>query len=231
MSDRDSVRQASLNENPLKAKLSPQQFDAACRFYDADQELTPKDRDDIADQLKPVLKKTSFISYGLATVGFFTPTIYYHFWGPKYPPTIVPTNDGGFKKVPNPLNSMIRRPFLGFFIGLATLLVLAQVVGKYTFNNKRESITDPVERRVWDSMDYRQAGMFYMYYKRTAVDALYQVRDPRGFTRENVHEGITKGGEHFANALHPKVPSQWDMIRANAGVDVTQTSRPKNQDN
>lgn len=216
---RESVREAALNENPLERRLSPEQFDAAVRFYEADQEITPSDRDVIANDLRGVLSTTSFWSYGMATLGFLTPTMYYKLWGPKLPDAWI-TTPQGTKRVPNPMNSLIRRPFLGFFIGLGTLMLTLQVVGKWQYNKKAQTITNPNERRVWDAMDYRQAGMFYIYFRKTAVDASYQVRDPRSFTRENIYEGFTRRGDAFANALHPQEVSQWDLIRANNGLGI-----------
>lgn len=206
--------------NPIKAKLSPKQFDASVKFYEADSVLSNADRFAIADDMQSILFKTSAMGYGSAIFAFFTPTIYRRFF--QKPAVVVPAPPKGFAPV-------IHKPFMSFVIALTTLLAVHQQGAKYYFNQQRQKLQGMPEKtrqkNVWDAIDYHQCGLFYLYYKRSSTDASFKVDDPRTFTAENLHK-VRYHPPHVEQIQkNHGLLSHWDQVRVQNGfgLDTTQT--------
>jgi hypothetical protein len=205
--------------NPIKAKLTPKQFDASVKFYEADSVLSDADRFAIADDMQSILFKTSAMGYGSAILAFFTPTIYGRM---SQKPTGVLPNP------PNGIRPVIQKPFLSFVIALSTLLAVHQQGAKYYFNQQREKLEGIPEKirqkNVWHAIDYHQCGLFYLYYKRSSTDASFKVDDPRTFTSENLHK-VRYHPPHVEQIQkNHGLLSHWDQVRVQNGfgIDATQ---------
>lgn len=221
------------NDNPLLQKLTPQQFDASIRFYEADKKLNPEDRGEVASDLQSIMYKTAFIGYGSAMGNFFLPTIINRFQNPSLPST--PTNK---------IRPLIHKPFLSFLIGLTALLVTNQQVAKYQFSKKIDSLEAESSKRnqleTWKAMDYHQASLFFLYYRKTAENPSFAVKDPRTFTEQSLHEvryDPPSKDRHFTRALgigrdddsEKNAMSHWDQIRIANGFTPSQvSSTPEN---
>ncbi|KAK6202259.1 uncharacterized protein RJT21DRAFT_18509 [Scheffersomyces amazonensis] len=192
----------SREENPLLEKLSPQQFEASVHFYEADQKLSPEDREELASELGRALLRTNFMGYGAAAIGAFAPTIY------KISQT---------KSLP--AGGKIYKPFGSFFIGLTTLLVSNQLAGKYYFNQSAQR--DLKHQEIWRAMDYHQLGLFYLYYLRTAKDSSFIAKDPRTFSKSKQHEVHYSPPPHMSQNESSTTPlTQWDKIRISNGFAI-----------
>lgn len=173
--DNGSVSVPLNNDNPLLRKLSPKQFDASVKFYEADHALNGEDREQLSQDLQTMVTKTSLTSYGLGSLAFFTPTLIKK-----------------FQKVPNfPKKSIVHKPFISFVIGLGTMVASNQIMSKYQFESKISQLSssgNKTQLSVWKAMDYHQATLFYLYYRRTSQDPSYIVKDPRAFSEKTMNE-------------------------------------------
>lgn len=218
----------SQHDNPLLHKLTPKQFEASIKFYEADKQLSQEDRGEVAEDLQTIMYKTAFVGYGSAMGNFFIPTIAHRFQKP------VTTS------VPKPaVKPLIYKPFLSFLIGLTALLITNQQVAKYQFSNKIESLeaetTKTKQLATWKAMDYHQASLFYLYYRKTAENPSYIVKDPRTYTDKSLHEvhyNPPSKDHHFTKALgigqndasDNSMLSHWDQIRIANGFTPSQDS-------
>lgn len=170
----------SQSSNPLLHKLTPKQFEASVKFYEADQKLKTEDREAVAEDLQSIMLKTAFIGYGSAMGNFFIPTIVNRFQNPKR------------VGVPNTSRFSIHRPFLSFLIGLTALMVTNQQVAKYQFSKEIDSLQGDSSKKhqmeVWKAMDYHQASLFFLYYRKTAENPSFIIKDPRTYTEKTQHE-------------------------------------------
>lgn len=239
MSDGNSQNSGSVsvpisqNDNPLLQKLTPQQFDASIKFYEADKELKPEDRGEVAKDLQSIMYKTAFIGYGSAIGNFFLPTIVNRFQRPPIP--TAPTNK---------VKPIIHKPFLSFIIGLTAMLITNQQVAKYQFSKKIDSFeAEPSKKNqleVWKAMDYHQASLFFLYYRKTTDNPSFVVKDPRSYTGKSLHEvhyDPPSKDRHFTKTLgigqeedsEKGVLSHWDQIRISNGFTPSQvSSTPEN---
>lgn len=222
------------HDNPLLNKLTPQQFDASIRFYEADKKLNPEDRGEVANDLQSIMYKTAFIGYGSAMGNFFVPTIINRFQHPSVPST------------PTKIRPFVHKPFLSFLIGLTALLITNQQVAKYQFSKKIESLESESSKKnqleAWKSMDYHQASLFFLYYRKTAENPRFVVKDPRTFTEQSLHEvryDPPSKDRHFTKALgigreddsEKHEMSHWDQIRTANGFAPSQTSSSSPENN
>lgn len=177
-----SVTVPTNEQNPLLQRLTPKQFNASVHFYDADKQLTTKDREEIANDLGKVVTRTAVSSYLSGIVGFFGLTGYKRLTNPRR----------GLSVLPDPLRPgrFVHQPFLSFLIGLTTMIVTNEAVGRYQFNSKCQQLqgTNNNQYKVWEAMDHHQASLFFLYYKRTSEDSSFILKDPRTFTEKSLHE-------------------------------------------
>lgn len=221
------------HDNPLLNKLTPQQFDASIRFYEADKKLNPEDRGEVANDLQSIMYKTAFIGYGSAMGNFFLPTIINRFQHPSVPST------------PAKIRPFVHKPVLSFLIGLTALLITNQQVAKYQFSKKIESLETVSSKKnqleAWKAMDYHQASLFFLYYRKTAENPRFVVKDPRTFTEQSLHEvryDPPSKDRHFTKALgigrednsEKGSMSHWDQIRTANGFAPSQTSSSSEND-
>lgn len=218
------------DDNPLLRKLTPQQFDASIKFYEADKNLNQEDRGELASDLQSAMYKTAFIGYGSAMGNFFLPTIAHRFQQPSMPS--LPTNK---------IKPLIHKPFLSFLIGLTAMLITNQQVAKYQFSKKINSLeAEPSKKNqleTWKAMDYHQASLFFLYYRKTAENTSFIVKDPRSYTEKTLHEvhyNPPSKDHHFTKTLgigqgdysDNNTISHWDQIRIANGFTPSQTSNP-----
>lgn len=169
--------------NPLLKHLSPRQFNASVKFYEADQQLKPEDRTVIADDLQSVLYKSAIIGYGSAVFNFFIPTIFERLKSKERLPP--------FFKRPK-----IEWPFFSLVLGLSALIFTNDQVANYEFNQKinallqdyQENSSKQRQANVWKAMEYHQASLFFLYYRKTAEDPSFIISDPRKFTEKQMHQ-------------------------------------------
>lgn len=213
----------SINDfNPLRNKLSPQQFEASVKFYEADHDLEASDRGEIAEGLRDIVLKTAFVGYGSAVAGFSLPTLYNRFQVAAGPQATRP---------------LIYRPFLSFMIGLSSLMIMNQQSAKYSFNKKINSLLDTSKLRqlnVWKAMDYHQAALFYLYYRKTAENPSMIIPDPRTFTEKQLHEvhynpNNTRVEKHDSN--HQTTAPHWEEIRKQNGFVTSEPETEKETNN
>lgn len=190
--------------NPLQKKLSPAQFDASVKFYEADHELESSDRSEIAHDLQSIVTMTSTAGYGAGMVGFFAPTIY-----SKY-----------VKRINLPAGRFLYKPFLSFLVGLSTMLVAHQGVARVQFNSQiskleAQASTKPKQLQVWKSMDYHQAGLFYLYFRQSSTDPSFILKDPRTIKEHEVT--VHPSMKHLEEGDF--VGSLWNKIREENGIE------------
>lgn len=223
--------------NPLKQKLLPQQFEAAVNFYEADKELTVAERNQIGEDLKQVIMKTAFVGYTSGVLAFFTPGTYNKYYGKPNSTNVPPGalfTAGGRPLPVSPMKRFVHKPFLSFMIGLSTMMITNQLTCWYLCKQKQESIHDNEKlKRVWQTIDYHQATMFFLYYRKSAENPSFIVKDPRNFTNDEIHYRPPPPSRdqhsHFTNALgigYTKTPqekggelSHWDQIRIANGFE------------
>lgn len=224
--DASTMLQSTEKNNPLQQRLSPKQFQASVKFYEADHQLKNEDRENIASDLQSVIFKTSIISYGLAMGNFALPTIIHNFQ----------TSQKFFRPAGGRLRAIptIHKPFFSFLLGLTALLVTSQQATKYQFSKKIDSLqtqnTESNQLKVWQAMDPKQAGLFYIYYRRTLMDPSFILKDPRTFTEKSLHEvhyhpsqsQNQSQDQHFTKVLgfenyQPSLGSKWNEIRKESG--------------
>ena len=224
--DGSAMLHSTEKNNPLQQRLSPKQFQASVKFYEADHQLKNEDRENIASDLQSVIFKTSIISYGSAMGNFALPTIIHNFQ----------TSQKFFRPAGGRLRAIptIHKPFFSFLLGLTALLVTSQQATKYQFSKKIDSLqtqnTDSNQLRVWQAMDPKQAGLFYIYYRRTLMDPSFILKDPRTFTEKSLHEvhyhpsqlKNQSQDQHFTKVLgfenyEPSLSSKWNEIRKENG--------------
>lgn len=171
-------------QNPLLQKLTPKQFNAGVKFYEADQQLNTQDRKELSDDLGKIVTRTAVGSYFCGMLGFFGLTGYNRLVNPRK----------GLNVLPDPLKRgrVIHQPFLSFLIGLTTMIATNEMTGRYLFSKKIEQLKDNPngqnQLQVWQAMDHHQASLFFLYYKRTSEDASFILKDPRSFTEKSLHE-------------------------------------------
>lgn len=195
--------------NPLQKKLSPAQFNASVKFYEADHQLEPADREQLASDLKDVVTWTSLAGYGAGMAGFFGPTLYRRVG----------------QRLPVPYGRLVHKPFWSFFLGLSTMLVAHQLVGRLQFNSHISQLEQDSSRlrqlSVWRAMDFHQAGLFYLYYRQLAADPSFILKDPRQYTEHDV-------------VFHPpakpleddEVGPLWDRVRREHGFEEAADLKP-----
>lgn len=196
--------------NPLQKKLSPSQFNASVHFYEADHQLDETERSEVAKDLQNVVTWTSSCGYSAGMAGFITPTLYRRY----------------IQRVAAPAGSFIYKPFMSFLIGLSTMIVAHQGVGKIKFDQQISQLEQQLSKvkqlNVWKTMDYHQAGLFYLYYRQSSMDASYILKDPRSYTEHEV-------------VYHPKtqhdegenIGSLWDKLRKENGFEESKSSPVK----
>ncbi|KAG7664966.1 uncharacterized protein J8A68_001494 [[Candida] subhashii] len=201
-------------ENPLKERLSPQQFQHTVEFYEADQKLNHDDRIEMAQQLRDVITGSSYVSYGAGFAMSTLPTLYYQFLLRK------PINTKRF----------VQRPFISFLFGLSGLVTTRQYALESQLRNKEANITNPRIQQVWKILRPTEVPLFYFYYIQSAKDPSIIAKDPRGFTKEmfeNVrfdpelakraaHKGKDPRGE--LGGMEESHPSHWDELRQESGL-------------
>lgn len=233
--------------NPLKQKLLPQQFEAAVNFYDADKDLTVDDRNQIGEDLKQVIMKTAFVGYTSGVLGFFIPGLYNKYFGKPSTSGVPPGalfTAGGRPLPVSPMKRFVHRPFLSFITGLSVMMITNQLTCRYLFNKKREAITDNAKQlKIWQTMDYHQASLFFLYYRKSAENPSFIIKDPRSFTDDEIYyrppPPSRNQHDHFTNALgigYTKSPqekggelSHWDQIRVANGFEVSTPSNEPDQ--
>lgn len=193
--------------NPLQKKLSPAQFNASVKFYEADHQLEPSDRSEIAHDLQNVVTLTSTAGYGAGMTGFFGPTIY-----SKY-----------VKGIKLPVGRFLYKPFLSFMVGLSTMLVAHQAVGRVQFNSQISALeaqasTKSKQLQVWKAMDYHQAGLFYLYFRQSSTDPSFILKDPRTMKEHEV--SVHPSLKHLEEGDF--VGSLWNKLREENGVEPTE---------
>lgn len=217
-------------DNPLRQKMTSKQFDASVKFYEADHRLTKQDRLDLSKDLQDVVFKSSLIGYLSGIGNFFLPTIIDRFRSKKAGAV---ANQGRFQF------PRIQKPFFSFFLGLSTMMFMHQLVSKYQFSKNIERLeADSSKSRqveVWKAMDYHLASLFYLYYRKTAQNPSFTIKDPRSFTLHNVHEvhyDPPSKNTHFTKALgigdesmsQNSNLSHWDRIRLANGFYPTEST-------
>lgn len=234
-SDRiDSSTSASNPQsNPLLNRLSPQQFEASVHFYEADQKLNSTDRNEVANDLEKVVMKTSFAGLSGGVIGFFIPTMINRAFSAKKAPlaTIKPG-----RGIP-PMTKFVYKPFLSFVFGLTQLIIVNTEYTKYQFSSKIKSYEQEYQSpsqlkqaNIWKAMNPFQASMFYIYFRRTAEDSSFIIKDPRTFTNDSKHEvnyrpphqsnhpGFLGNNDNASNNDSSNTSkSQWQQIRAANG--------------
>lgn len=174
------------SDNPLLHRLSPSQFQASVKFYEADHNLTLDDRREIANDLQVMVPKIGIASNISAISGFFGLTIYDRLKN-RNPTQLL-------KVEPNPLMArrFVKQPFVSFCIGLICMVIGGEVTARYQFNSKMDQLQSiPDKQRqleVWKTLDHHQASLFFMYYKKSSEDPSYILKDPRTFTERELHE-------------------------------------------
>lgn len=185
-------------DNPLLHRLSPSQFQASVKFYEADHQLTMDDRRDIANDLQTVVPKIGIASNLSAITGFFGLTLYDRLKN-RNPTQLL-------KVEPNPLltRRFVKQPFVSFCIGLICMVLGGEVTARYQFSSKiNQLLMSPEKQRqlnVWNTLDYHQASLFFMYYKKSSEDPSFILKDPRKFTEKELHE------VHYSKPV-PKSPN------------------------
>ncbi|CUM64828.1 uncharacterized protein PRCAT00002443001 [Priceomyces carsonii] len=221
-------------DNPLTHRLSPQQFQASIKFYEADQKLTPEDRLNLSNDLQSIVFKTAFVSYGSAVAAFGIPSFYNKFVA---------------QPVPLKVRPLIYKPFLSFLLGLTTMMVVNQQTLKYQFQKKIDYYQGTLKTNqlnAWRAMDYHQASLFYVYYRRTADNPSFIISDPRNFTEKTLHEvhfaPPKHKNQHYTSALgighdgyDAAGSSTWERIRLANGFsssldNASDKSYPSNSD-
>lgn len=201
--------------NPLQKKLTPDQFQASVNFYEADHALNNAERESIADDLQAVVTLSSVAGYGLGMAAFGSPTIYRKL---THKPSLV----AGVKNV-----GIIHKPMVSFMMGLAAMIVAHQLVAKWKFNSQIQQLEGNSEKtrqlNVWKTMDYHQAGLFFLYYKQSCRDSSYIIKDPRTYSEHEVQFHPSVGErDHFTSAIGigAAAGSLWDQIRKANGIDA-----------
>ncbi|EDK37586.2 hypothetical protein PGUG_01684 [Meyerozyma guilliermondii ATCC 6260] len=219
MSDDKVAVPTNTHENPLLQKLTPKQFDASVKFYEADHQLSHEDRQVIAEDLQNVVFSTAFYGYGAGVSSFMIPTAYY---------TLTQGNSATVRRSAPVPRGFFKKPFLSFLIGVTAMMVTNQQVCKYKFNRKiqEEDQTSSHRAAVWKSMDYHQASLFYLYYRKTAENPDFIVQDPRKVDSQSLHKVHYEPSkdEHFTSTLGMKNDeglSHWDQIRLANGFGVS----------
>lgn len=220
MSDDKVAIPTNTQDNPLLHKLTPRQFDASVKFYEADHQLLQDDRKVIADDLQNVVFTTALYGYGAAATTFLIPTAYYNY---------TQRNSVNRHRV-RPVPGLIKRPFISFLTGLTFMLLTNQQVCKYKFLLQIQEAEQTSEKRaqVWKAMDYHQASLFYLYYRKTAENPDFIVQDPRLFNSNSMHKVHydPPKDEHFTSTFSlakGEELSHWDQIRMANGFGVEQS--------
>ncbi|ODV76742.1 DUF1689-domain-containing protein, partial [Suhomyces tanzawaensis NRRL Y-17324] len=217
--------QTPSNENPLLEKLSPAQFDASVKFYEADQRLQPSDREQIANDLFSTLTTSTLFGLGSSVIALLAPTLY------AKSRNIQPIPAANAAKL-SPLRPRLHKPFLSFMLGLTSLMVVNQQTAKYKFTRQIAALEDGPNQRqadLWKAMDYHQAGMFYVYFRKTAQDPSFLIPDPRTVTKQTLHEIRFHPPKNAPEPKGPAGESHWDQVRRANGFETEpQTSRPVN---
>lgn len=222
---------ATQGDNPLLERLTPSQFNASVHFYEADLQLTPEDRNEIANGLKSVMLYSTIIGYTSGIAVLLLPTAYSKIQ--KIPPKVI--NRPGMP----PFTPRIYKPFLSFMLGLSTLLFVNQKTAKYQFQQKINETSANASKenqlRTWKAMDYHQSGMFYLYYMKTSQDPSFIIPDPRTVTKAKLHEvqyhppqHVKKHGddEYYPNDIVAQSQSHWDKIRSQNGFTKPSAQEP-----
>lgn len=223
MSDEKVAVPTNTQENPLLHKLTPQQFEASVKFYEADHQLLHEDRQVIAQDLQNVVFSTAFFGYGAGVSSFMIPTAYY---------ALAQGNQATVRRSAPVPRGLIKKPFLSFLIGVTAMMVTNQQVCKYKFNSKIQEEDQSSSNRaaVWKSMDYHQASLFYLYYRKTAENPDFIIQDPRKIDNQSLHKvhydphKDPHKDEHFTSTLglnNGEGLSHWDQIRLNNGFGVS----------
>lgn len=215
MSD-DKVSVPTNNEqNPLLKKLTPKQFDASVKFYEADQQLLQLDRKVIAEDLQNIVFSTAFFGYGTAVSTFLIPTAYYN---------LKKGNSATVSRTAPVPRGFIKKPFLSFLIGVTTMMITNQQICKYKFSSKIQEAeqNSSTQSAVWKAMDYHQASLFYLYYRKTAENSDFIVQDPRTVNEQTLHKVHYNPPkeQHFSTTLNNEELSHWDQIRLANGFGV-----------
>lgn len=196
--------------NPLKQRLSKDQFDASVKFYEADHALTPEDRVEIASDLQRLLFNTSIVGYTSGMLGFLAPTAYNKFVRHRSMPA-------------NAIRPWIYKPMLSFFLGLVTLTIVHPPVTKVYFNKIKGQLQDsPGKLRqlnAWNSFDYHQAGLFYVYYRGSAKDPSLILEDPRSYRGETLPPVRYRPTHDEQIRQKQGQLTQWDQLRVNNGFE------------
>lgn len=205
------------NRNPLLEKLTPTQFQHTVQFYEADQQLTPEDRIAISDDLMHRVRVATFGGVGTSTLMVLAPTMYARIKG-------IPPFDSATPLIRRP---RMYKPFWSFMLSLGTMLLVNQQLCKYEFTKQIRDLEDKGASKekqlaAWKAMDYHQAGLFFLYFKKTAEDPTYKLKDPRKVTMESLHEVRY----HPSKDSHgPPDHTKWEKIRKENGfVDPLQNN-------
>lgn len=206
MSDIPGGRDA---RNPY-AGLTPQQQQLGVALYEADKDLTPQDRQIIANDLRSMTTRANLWTLVDATAAFFIPTAYRSF---KMKSQKVPASE--FLKQP-----VIHRKPLSAAIGFAVLLAAFPMELTYRWQNKINSLAAqrpsfpgevPTESerqlKMWKAMPQYQAALFYGYMSKTARDQSHVFQDPRQFHGDSMFQDLKDG----------KDGKSWDVEGSDAG--------------
>lgn len=208
-------------DNPLLDKLSPTQFNATVKFYEADQKLTQEDRNDIANDIIKRARYSTVVGLGASTLVMFAPTAYSRIM--KIQPPFVPGPKNSLRR------PLLYKPLLSFLLSVATMLFVNQRVGAYQFTQRVKELeasgTKENQLGVWKAMDYHQAAVYFLYFKKSSVDPSIILQDPRTATTQSLAE--------YANTVKHKGDkgdkgvsgsSSWDKIRRENGFSPPQSS-------
>lgn len=221
--------------NPLLNKLTPAQFEATVRFYEADRHLTAEDRGSVAKDLQKMVFYLSVAGYTVGMLAFFGPTLLRRFSTVSRVPSVAG------------LKWRVHRPLLSLVIGWASMMAVKSLVMTSMFRSRVNDVTqDGTSERVldaWKAMDPHFAGIFYHYFRKTAHNPQMVFPDPRTVTEKSLRDmfyqpgpGHRKDG-HFTERLgfdrndnDDHVLSHWDKIRISNGFGAEREKQPGQPD-
>lgn len=197
------------DDNPLKGKLTQEQFDAGVKFYEADHVLTDSERLLIAADLKSVLFKSTSLSYLAGFIGLITPTIIHN----ARNKTLT-----GIKKF------TIFKPPLSVISGIFAINMTSPPLTSYYFNQKKQELASSGKTNqvnMFNVIDPLQTGVLFLYFQNSAKNPSIKIEDPRTITLEKLEEIKN----HHRNPNHAQAKeaqaraaqnsaNQWDQVRA-----------------
>lgn len=221
--------------NPLLSKLTPAQFDATVRFYEADRHLTTEDRAVVAKDLQRIVFNLSVAGYTASMLAFFGPTLLRRY----RMPVKVALGAG--------LNWRIHRPLFSLFLGWATMMAVKSQVMTSMFRSRAGTVNEDNSNErvanVWQAMDPHFAGMFYYYFRKTAQFPELVFPDPRTVTEQSLRNMFFQPGPgqsrdgHFSERLgfdrnddDDHVLSHWDKIRIANGFGAEREKQAEAED-